>query len=125
MRRTKATYSLVNKVPVTLVRKSEGSYVNGRWVEGAETQSTVLVNWQPAKGNDLLMLPESFRTKYVIRVSTTEDFLTLQDGQNQSPDELIINNERFEIHRKEIYSMGVVDHNEYLCSRVEQSAGAS
>lgn len=51
-------------VPVTLIRRSAGSYdADGRFVDGAETSVTIPAVIQPASGNQLKDLPEGVRTE--------------------------------------------------------------
>jgi len=121
-----ARYKLVGYKPLTVYRKTVGQYVNGRWVEGTESTITIKGNWQPIKGYDKMMLPESFRSKYTIKLSTTFELYSIIEGSaQQEPDEVEIDGFRFEVQEKEHYSMGVVDHFEYTLTKKEISAGAS
>lgn len=47
----------------TITRKAAGSYVDGRWVDGAATVYTAAGNVQPLNGRELLQLPEGDRNR--------------------------------------------------------------
>ena len=56
---------------VTMRRYAAGSYVSGRWVPGAVTESTIVASVQPAKSDELLVShtvweqldPDRFKTR--------------------------------------------------------------
>lgn len=67
---------------------SRGS--DGRWSDGAATDTSITASVQPAQGEDLQILPEGLRTLRAIKVYTAAE---LQPGDQQggtSPDQLII-----------------------------------
>jgi hypothetical protein len=47
---------------VTVKRRAAGTYTNGRWVEGTESELSVVASIQPARGSHLAFLPEAQRT---------------------------------------------------------------
>jgi hypothetical protein len=47
---------------VEVRRKQAGQWVNGRWVEGAETGFTAQASIQPMRGKHMEFLPEAQRT---------------------------------------------------------------
>jgi hypothetical protein len=57
--------------PVTLSRFGTGSYVNGEWVSGPVTVSTLPAVIQPLKPREVAQLPEAERTEEVIAVFTS------------------------------------------------------
>ena len=56
-------FLLTKKIPLTLIRSNAGSYVDGVWVEGTETNVEIQVNIQPLKEAELLILPEADRSR--------------------------------------------------------------
>jgi hypothetical protein len=48
--------------PLGVKRKTAGAYVDGRWVEGTESEIAMAASIQPAKGAHLQFLPEAQRT---------------------------------------------------------------
>lgn len=62
--------------PVTLSRFGTGSYVNGEWVSGPVTVSTLPAVIQPLKPRELAQLPEAERTEEAIAVFTSEALQT-------------------------------------------------
>jgi len=47
---------------LTVVRKPSGTYVDGRYVEGTESEITMAASIQPARGSQVQFLPEAQRT---------------------------------------------------------------
>lgn len=54
------------------VSQRSGSYANGLWTSGAAVVVSALATVTPAKGNDLLRLPENRRNEESIRVITAQ-----------------------------------------------------
>lgn len=118
-----ARYGLIRRQPFTVKRTSAGGYVDGRWVEGTESTFEVKAIWYPLKGNEKMMLPDAFRSKYTIKIQSLAELYSLREKDSSQPDQIFIDNYWFEIQERDKYSMRVVDHYEYLAVRVEQSAG--
>lgn len=89
---------------VTLKRKSGGSYVDGRWVDGAgEPDEKLFGSVQHAKGDEIDRLPEQLR-RHDMRVFWTRSDLRIHTTEERG-DQLVYNdltydvikvNERFE-----------------------------
>lgn len=118
-----ARYSLIRRQPFTVKRFEQGSYVNGRWVEGGESEFEVKAIWYPLKGSEKQMLPDAFRSKYTIKIQATTELYSIREADSTNADQIFIDGYWFEIQERDKYSMRVVDHYEYLAVRTEQSAG--
>lgn len=113
------------RVPLNIYRKSIGSYINGRWVEGVETIIPITASIQPTIGEEMLSLPEGRRNRktYSLFTSTPIDVI---HGLNNSanPDQIEIYGERFEVTRVEVWQnnppvFGVVNHYKFYASALE------
>jgi hypothetical protein len=111
----------VGKIPITLLRKQYGQLVRGRVVEAfGEEKINILANVQPAKYNDLLLLPESLRTKKSLRLYSSYEIRTLNEDIDGWPaDEFIYKGERFVVFRVQHYEMGILDHYKAIAHRIE------
>lgn len=70
---------------VTLQRHAAGTRVNGDWVPGALTSSTLSAAVQPAGPRDLLKLPEGERTEEAIVLFTQQALIASEvPGQLES-----------------------------------------
>lgn len=117
-------FLLTKKIPLTLIRSSAGSYVDGEWVEGTETNITIDVNIQPLKPSELLILPEADRSRQWWKVySASEIRMDKQGTSGWSADEFVYQGDRYKVMKVENYSMGILNHFRALAARMEISAG--
>lgn len=114
-----AEFSLVRKIPLTLYRKTEGSYIEGVWTSGVETTVDILANVQPLLDEEYMRIPEADRTKQWIRLFSNSELRTLKEGvDGWSADEFFWNSERYQIMRVQRYQMSVRDHWEAKAARI-------
>ena len=122
--RTKPNFLLTHKTPITRIRKTVGSYISGVWVDGVAEEVTILANVQPTKGSELMALPESDRSRDIIKIYTTDEILGVQEGDGKtSPDLIIWQGNTYEVKLVYVQRMGVLDHTKALAARVPISAG--
>ena len=116
-------FQLTKTVEVKVIRRF-GDYVKGRWVEGDGEPITVKANVQPLKFHEILQLPESERTREWIKLYTTYDIISEEEGSEtgKSPDIVVWNGFRYRVMRIRSYKMGVLNHNHVLCAREPISA---
>lgn len=116
-------FLLTKKIPIDLIRKTAGSYVDGEWVEGAETTVTIDVNIQPLKEAELLLLPEADRGRQWWKVySASEIRMDKQGTSGWAADEFVYQGDRYKVMKVENYSMGILNHYRALAARMELSA---
>jgi len=119
------SFTLTKKLPITVYRKGKDTVVKGRPISAVETSFVVEANVQPFNYRDLMVLPESDRTKEWIKVyvATSEILRTARQGSDgYDADEVLWNGERFKVMRLQSYAMGVLDHVKAICARIEISA---
>lgn len=119
--RTIPTFALTHKVPITIVRKTEGEWADGYWEEGVEIDLTIEANVQPMRGHELLTLPESDRTRDSIKVYCVETLKTLNEGDATTADHIIWDGKRYQAIRTMTYKMGVLDHTKTICYRLPET----
>lgn len=116
-------FLLTKKIPLTLIRSSAGSYVDGVWTEGNETNITIDVNIQPLKEAELLLLPEADRSRQWWKVySASEIRMDKQGTSGWSADEFVYQGDRYKVMKVENTSMGILNHYRALAARMELSA---
>lgn len=123
--KSKMKLALTGRKKYTVTRIGEGSYVNGRWVEGTESTFEVIGHEQPSGPKEIQMLPDSFRSKDVRWFFSNADLRTVQEGSGLEPDKITVDGIKFEVHKRYTYQMGPMNHNEYVIVREEQSAGGT
>lgn len=82
---------LLGATTITLRRVAAGSRgSDGRWSDGARTDSSITASVQPAQGEDLQALPEGLRSRRTIKVYTTTELRTADQQAGTSPDQLVL-----------------------------------
>jgi len=118
----KPQFLLTHKIPLTIYRRSAGSFVDGDWVEGEVEEIAVQVNIQPLKGYEILQLPESERTRVWWKVYSADQFRTEKEGPNGwDADEFIWKNDRYKIMKLDDWTngMSILEHCKAYATRVE------
>jgi len=115
----------VGKSNYTFTRRA-GSYVNGRWLDGAATTFTIACNIQPnIQGKMTKLLPEGDRSKYSIVILTngiSQSVRTSQEGSGLlKGDEVTWNGDVYEVREINFYNLGVLDHYMALAVRKEKA----
>lgn len=115
-------FLLTHKIPLTIYRRSSGSFVDGDWVEGSTTEVPVNVNIQPLKGYEILQLPESERTRVWWKLYSADLLRTEKEGSGgYDADEFIWKGDRYKIMKVDDWAsaMGVLEHTKALAARIE------
>lgn len=97
---------------LVLYRKTPGTYINGRYVEGTEEPETIKANIQPGlKFNDTQYLAEGERGRLALRVYSSSELRTRKEGASgHDADEFDYNGHRYIIRWSHYYDMGVLNH---------------
>jgi len=115
-----AQFSLVRKTPVTILRHSQGAFVDGDWVEGAEQQVVIQANVHPFSDYQVMMLPESDRTKSWMWLFTASLVRQKKEGANgNDADRVTWDGDLYEVRAVQNFKMGVQDHFEAKLVRIE------
>lgn len=119
---TIASFSLVNKVPITVYRHSEGSRVDGHWVEGTESEVVIYGNVHPFSDYQVMLQPEADRTKSWMWLFTTDVVRQKKEGVGGfGADRFEWEGDLYEIMAVSTYSMKIRDHRECKCVRIERT----
>ena len=115
-----AEFTLVRKTPVVITRQAAGSFVDGDWVEGAETTVTIQANVHPFTDYQVSIMPESDRSKEWLWFFTAEEIRQKKEGSaGYGADRFTWNGEVYEIMKTQRYQMQVRDHWEGKAARIE------
>lgn len=116
-------FRLIQFTPTTVYRKEStgGSYVDGVWVDSAETLITLSLKVQPAKEADMKMLPESERSSGMVKVFCQEGPLrALQQGVNGNlADEFEWLGYRYRVVMVNQWDTTRINHFECIAKRLE------
>lgn len=111
----------VGSTTATVKRYGQGSYLHGRWVDGAETTFTITANIQPHTVKNISdTTAEGNKSKKAIKVFTTTTLRMTQEGTAlQSGDKILWHSEWYEVSELYTYEMGVLDHTMVIAIRDE------
>lgn len=118
----KPQFLLTHKIPLTIYRQTSGSFVDGDWVEGVVTEVPLMVNIQPLKPYEILMLPEADRTRVWVKFYSADYARTLKEGTSGwDADEFIWKNDRYKIMKVDDWTngMGILEHVKVQAARIE------
>jgi hypothetical protein len=100
--------------PYTVIRSAPGSYVDGYWVEGAETNIVITASVQPLKVNEIEALPEGKRSSSAVKIYTDTKLLPAKQATETatatSADMLQYSSSAWEIVACASYQSGVISH---------------
>lgn len=82
---------------ITVIRPSEGTRVDGRWIRGRESSFKTLASVQFPTGKELQNLPESERTKESILVISVKPILSSSDKDGRSSDIISYKGVRYKV----------------------------
>ena len=103
--------SLLKLESVTLTRKATGAYVNGHYVEGAASSSTIDANIQPLSGKEILQLPEADRTRESLKGFSVSE-IRVNDIITRS-------SKNYEVQKVADYSVHSIPHYEAVMLLIE------
>lgn len=119
----KPNFLLTHKIPIVIDRKSQGRYDNnGEWIEGGITQVTIQGNIQPLRPHELLMLPESERSKSWWKLYSADPIRVQQEGQDGwDSDEFYWKGYKYKVMKLDDWSeaMSILEHFKAYCTREE------
>jgi len=120
----KPQFLLTHKIPVEITRTSAGGYVDGDPVPGTTTTFTAMINIQPAKPYEILMMPESDRTRSWWKVYSADVLRTLREGvDGWSADTFQWKDDTYKVMRVDDWTAGmsILEHTKSWCVRVERT----
>jgi len=85
------------EVLLQVTRVAAGSYVNGKWVDGAASNVNIKAIIQVARGDDLLVLPEGLRTEEAIKLHTRSLLQGVSEADGVSADTFIYRNKPWRV----------------------------
>lgn len=105
---------------VTLIRGSAGSIVNGLYIPGSTTTSTIRAGVQPAVGEDLISLPEGQRERESYKIYSVSQMKTNDETAGIKADVLAFYGAEYEVQQvQRHYGLGL-DHWKAIVTRVNQ-----
>ena len=102
--------------PLTLIRKSVGSYVNGVWVDGVNTNVNVLAVIQNAQPNDMLLLPEGTRSTEAVKFHTTSRVYTVSEVGETTADTFSYDGDTYIVY--DVYKRRIGNYFKAIAMRV-------
>lgn len=83
---------------LTIIRKGQGDYVNGNWVNGVDSNINIKAVIQNANPDDLILLPEGTRTTEAVKIHTTSLVKTVSEVGETDADQFNYNGYKYRIY---------------------------
>jgi len=103
------------KKPFQLKRFLPGSYTNGKWAAGVATTLTVSGSIQPAKGYELLLLPEGDRSRGSVIVKMDSAFQFEDEATGIKADQIYYGGHWYQVQQVQQWQ----GHSEAIALRIE------
>lgn len=103
--------------PLTGLRFAAGSYVDGRWVEGASSALAFTASVQPASSEDLQSLPENRRKLSTFALFTSTRLLGVDVESGTNPDRVTLHDGIYEVVSVARWQNNVIPHYKALVQR--------
>lgn len=118
----KPQFLLTNKIPIEITRRELGRHEEGDWIPGEVSTFTAEVNIQPLKPYEVMMFPESDRTRSWWKVYSAEVLRTEKEG-SWDADTFVWKEDTYKIMKVEDWSNGmrILEHTKSIAVRVELS----
>lgn len=84
--------------PLEIIRKSTGSYIDGKWVNGADVLVPIKAVIQNANPDDLILLPEGIRTTESVKIHTVSKVKTVSEVGETDADQFLHDGKRYRIY---------------------------
>lgn len=115
--------SLFNSFTLSVSRKAPGDYVQGKWVDGAESTFPIQCTYQPARGAELQTLPEGRRIEVNYKIYTATQLRTADQKDKTVPDRVTgPDNNIYEVIDGGNYQNGLINHYKYFLVRAKEEA---
>lgn len=116
----KPQFLLTNKIPVLITRSELGRHEDGDWIPGTSTTFTAEVNIQPLKPYEVMILPESERTRSWWKVFSADVLRTQKEGAWDA-DTFVWKGDTYKIMKVDDWTggMGILEH--VRCTAVRES----
>lgn len=86
-----------------LIRATAGAHVKGKYVPGTPTNTTIVANWQPLSGAELLNLPELQRKRKSIMLYSEKEIRGINEVAGVPADIITIDGLNYEVQKVKYY----------------------
>ena len=103
--------------PLTIIRKSAGDYVDGKWVSGGDADVPIKAVIQNANPDDLILLPEGTRTTEAVKIHTTSKVNTVSEAGETDADQFNYNGFRYRIY--DVFARKIGNYYKAVAIRIQ------
>lgn len=107
--------------PITLRRYAPGTDVNGVFVPGSFTDSTIYATWQPLSGPEMQTLSEGDRQRDPHWAASNTIMNTVSQYDGTLPDQLVVDGIVFQIRNTGTFRK-IIPHTEVLALRQQETS---
>jgi hypothetical protein len=99
----------------------EGGYIDGRWVDGAVTESTMVGSIQPLSGRELASLEIGRADLGKVKIYSSTELQVSNDGGDEKGTIVFYRNKKYEVIQEMAFDNNLISHFKYIAElRVER-----
>ena len=102
---------------VDIIRTAAGDWIDGVFVNGAQTTFQIVANVQPLTADELINLEEAQRTRETLKLYTRTTLLSAQESPSEVADQLSFDGKQYQIQQVYRYKGQHLRHNKAICVR--------
>jgi hypothetical protein len=104
-------------------RLAAGTYVDGKWIEGAEIIGTIVASIQPLTPQETQTLPEGERSSEFIRIYTATKINKVNEAAMTKGDKITYNGRDYEVKKVEDWTAYRIPHYKAIAVLLEEQTG--
>ncbi|MFH0902140.1 MAG: hypothetical protein V2A73_16030 [Pseudomonadota bacterium] len=110
---------------VTVRRRADGGYVDGIWIDGSQSETTITASVQPVSGQALERLPEGLRTRDSVRVITDDDLQSADENDSKVADRIVWQSEEYEVVAVQNWLHTQMPHVDAIAVRMDRTGAVT
>jgi hypothetical protein len=101
---------------LTIIRKGVGSYVDGEWINGGDSNVDIKAVIQNANPDDLELLPEGTRTSEAVKLHTVSKVNTVSESSETDADQFVYEGATYRIY--DVYARKIGNYYKAVAIRI-------
>jgi hypothetical protein len=98
-------------------RYGQDTLIEGDIIPGLEEQFIIQASVQPTPYEDMMVLPEGYRTTDTFTLYTSTELKTARTGY--LPDVVVINTQKFRVIKVAVWQNNIIPHYEVIVARID------
>jgi hypothetical protein len=109
---------MLRRFIVSVARTAPGTYVGGRFVDGAKTVFIIKCSVQPTSPKEMVSLDEGRRTRNAYTLISDRELFMSEPSTERNSDHVTLFGERYEVMSCERWQNNLLNHYKAIVSKV-------